>query len=107
MTPDSPRFTVGLVGTAVEQFERLTTRAERLDLRGLLADVYRNIIQALETRPRDWGDPFLNYRGLNATGYQRGIFPAGLWLEYAVHNTDAVVWISKLVVLEGSPFAGG
>jgi hypothetical protein len=51
--------------------------------------------------------PFYNYRGLNATAYQRAILPAGLWVEYAVHNTNPVVWLSKLIVLEGSPFAGG
>jgi hypothetical protein len=78
MNPPSPRFTVGLVGKAVEQFERLAARAEQLALRDLLASVYRQIIEELETRPREWGDPFHNYRGLNATAYQRAILPAGL-----------------------------
>ena|SRR6266540_4243043 len=107
MNPASPRFTVGLVGKAVEQFEQLTARAEQRDLRELLSAVFRHVIQTLETSPREWGDPFRNYHGLNATGYQRAILPARLWIEYAVHNVDPVVWISRLIALEGSLFAGG
>jgi hypothetical protein len=107
MNPGSPRFTVGLVGKAVEHLEHLTIQAELLDLRELLTAVYGHIIETLETRPREWSDPFHNYRGLNATGYQRAILPARLWIEYAVHNTDPVVWISKLIVLEDSPFMDG
>ncbi|MBP3957757.1 hypothetical protein J8F10_21100 [Gemmata sp. G18] len=106
MSPESPRFSVGLVGKAVEQLEQLTARAEQLDLRALLAAVYWQIIQSLETRPREWGDPFHNYRALDATSYSRAILPAGISVEYAVHNTKPLVWISKLIVLEGSPFAG-
>src|SRR5262249_9185604 len=89
-------FTVGLVGKAVDQFEQLTTRAEQLGLGELLATVYAQIIQTLETRPREWGDPYTNYRGLNATGYGATLLPAGIRVEYAVHNTNPFVWISKL-----------
>ena len=106
MNPEAPRFSVGLVGQAVAQFERLTARAESLDLRDWLNAVYRQIIETLRASPREWGDPIRNYRGLNATGYKRAILSAGLWVEYAVHNTDALVWISKVIVLEDSPFAG-
>ena len=107
MNPEPPRFTVGLVGKAVEQFEQLTARAEQLGLGPLLAAVYQHVIATLETRPRDWGDPYHNYPVLNATGYAVAILAAGLWVEYAVHNADPAVWISKIVVLEGSPFRGG
>ncbi len=106
MNPGPARFAVGLVGKGHAHLEQLTARAELLDLRELLATVYRQIIETLQTRPREWGDPAHNYRGLDATGYQRAILPAGLWVEYAVHNTDSVVWISKIIVLEDSPFAG-
>jgi hypothetical protein len=107
MNPGSPRFTVGLVGKAVEHLEQLTVQAERLNLQELLSAVFRHVIETLETRPREWGDPFHDYPGLNATGYKRAILPARLWIEYAVHNVDPVVWISKLIILEDSPFAGG
>jgi hypothetical protein len=107
MNPDPPPFTVSLVGKAVEQFRQVAARARRLDLTGALAIVYRHIFEALETRPREWGDPFYNYRGLDATSYRRAILPAGLVVEYAAHNTDRVVWVSKLIVLEDSPFASG
>lgn len=107
MNPGPSRFTVGLVGKAVGQFERLTEWAEQLDLPEVLAAAFRQIFEELETRPREWGDPSHNYRALDATGYQRAVLPAGLWVEYAVHNSDPLVWVSKVVVLEDSPFAGG
>ena len=107
MRTGSPQFTVGVIGKAVEQFEQLTARAESLELQELLRAVVRLIVETLRTRPREWGDPVRNYRGLNATGYKQAILPAGLWVEYAVHNTDPLVWVSKVVVLEDSPFAGG
>ena len=106
MNPESPRFTVGLVGKAIPDLEQLTARAEALDLRELLATVFRHIIETLEAHPREWGDPIHDYHGLNATGYKHAILPAGLWVEYAVHNTDPLVWISRLIVLKDSPFAG-
>lgn len=107
MNPGSPRFTVALVGKAVAHLEQLTERAERLGLQELLAVVYRHVIDTLETRPREWGDPDRDYHGLDATGYHKALLPAGLWVEYAVHNTEPLVWVSKLIILEGSSFAGG
>jgi hypothetical protein len=107
MNSGQPHFSVGLVGEAVGQFEQLVARAEALGLGALLAAVYAQIIETLETRPREWGDPYKNYRALNATGYGATPLPAGIRAEYAVHNADPAVWISKLIVLEDSPFAGG
>lgn len=105
MNPAPPFFSVSLVGKANEHLERLTERAEQLGLEELLAATYGQIIQTLETWPREWGDPSHNYRGLNATAYQRAIAPAGICVVYAVHNAEPVVWIYQLVVLEDSPFA--
>lgn len=107
MNPTPPRFTVSVVGEAVGQFERLAERAEQLDLREALVIAYRFITNTLKTRPREWGDPIHNYHGLNATGYKQAILSVGSWVEYAVHNTGPVVWISRLIVLPDSPFAGG
>lgn len=98
---------MGFVGPAHEHFAQLTGRAKQLGLQGLLAAVFRRIIDTLETDPREGGDPDTDYRGLDATGYHMVLLPAGLWIEYAVHNANLAVWISKLLVLEGSPFAGG
>ncbi len=105
MNPAPSQFRVDFIGEAVGQLDDLTARAEQLGLRDALALAYRLIIGTLKTRPREWGDPFRNYRGLNTTAYQHAVTPAGICVVYAVHNVEPVVWIYQLVVLKGSPFA--
>jgi hypothetical protein len=106
VSPDAPRFTVEGAGRFPTQLDRLIVIAQQRGLRTLLIEVLRQTLENLETRPRDWGDPYINYRGLNAVGYGRTILPAQLRVEYAVHNTEPLVWLSALIPLPGSPFAG-
>lgn len=75
----------------MDQFEQLAARAEQLGTGPFLAAVYQHVIDTLQTRPRKRGDPYHNYRVLNATGYAVAILSAGLGVEYAVHNTAPVV----------------
>ena len=82
MNPEAPRFSVGLVGQAVAQFERLTARAESLDLRDWLNAVYRQIIETLRASPREWGDPVWNRPGLQLVEYARVNFPDRLQVSY-------------------------
>ncbi len=105
MTPGAPMFTVRGVGRFPGQLERLIALAEDRGLRSLLLDILREITESLQTRPREWGDPYTNYRGLHAVGYGRSILPAGLRVQYAVHDTEPVVWLSSIRVLPESPFA--
>jgi hypothetical protein len=88
MSPESPRFSINLIGRAARQFERLAARAEERNLRGLLAALFRQIVQTLETRPREWGDPYCNYRGLSATGYGVTLHSGRLRIAYAVHTRN-------------------
>ena len=106
MTPDPNRFTVELAGLAHSDLERLAVWAERRALRPLLAEVFRLLVENLETQPRDWGDPYHNYRDLNAVGYGKTITPGGLRVEYAVHDTRPHVWLTRVRPLSGSPFSG-
>jgi hypothetical protein len=61
VSPDTPRFTVQGVGRFPAQLDRLIGMAEQRDLRTLLIEVLRQIAEHLETHPRDWGDPYINY----------------------------------------------
>jgi hypothetical protein len=70
-----------------------------------MIEVIRKIKENLESRPREWGDPYTNYRGLKAVGYGRTILPARLRIEYTVHEVEPLVWISSIKPLPGSPFA--
>lgn len=105
MNPTPPRFTVQTVGRFPAQLDRLIETARQRGLRTLLAEALREIVEHLQTRPREWGDPYTNYRGLNAVGYEQTILPAGLRVKYAVHETEPVVWLSMIRPLSGSPFA--
>lgn len=105
MTPQPGRFRVELAGQARAHLERLTASAEQRGLRPLLLEVLRQVIENLEARPREWGDPYIYYRALNAVGYGRTILPARLRVGYAVHDTEPLIWISAVVPLPGSPFA--
>ena len=77
MNPGPPRFTVGLVEKAREQFAQRGEKAKQLGLQKILGAAFRRIIDALETEPREWGDPDTSHRGLNATGYHKAIISAG------------------------------
>ncbi len=104
MTQAPDRFRVELIGQASSHLERLTARAEQLDLRGLLIEVLREMMENLETRPREWGDPYINYRNLNAVGYGCTLNTARLRIAYAVHNMEPLVWLSRVTPLTDSPF---
>ena len=106
MTPESPRFAVALVGRVSNDLERLATWAERHDLRMLLTESLRQIIENLETQPREWGDPYFNFRALDAVAYGKTIAYADLRIVYAVHNTEPLVWLSVVRPLPESPFLG-
>ena len=80
MTPSPEQFTVHL--------------AVQRKLQPLLLEVVRQMIVNLETTPREWGDPYINYRALKAVGYGKTIAAAGLRIGYAVHDTERIVWIS-------------
>lgn len=105
MNPGGPRFTISGVGRFPAQLNRLLATAEQRGLRTLLIEVLREVFENLETRPRDWGDPYKNYRGLKAVGYGRTLFPTWIHVEYAVHETEPLVWLSGIRSLSDSPFA--
>ena len=64
----------------------------------------RQITSNLETRPREWGDPYTNFRNLNAVGFGRTILPSKIRVQYVVHDTEPLVWITSIRPLMGSPF---
>lgn len=105
MNPSPQRFKVEMLGQAGPDMARLAGRAEEVGLRELYLDVLRLILECLETQPREWGDPYENYRGLNAVRYGRTVLPANIRVKYTVHNTEPLVWITSIVALPGSPFA--
>ena len=106
MTPAPERFTVQLAGMAGSNLQRLTAIAEQRNLQPLLVEVLRQVLEHLETNPREWGDPFVNYRAYHAVAYGKTIAAAGLRIAYAIHDSKPLVWITALRPLFGSPFAG-
>ena len=105
MSDSLPPYQLHAVGRFPEQLDRLRATAEQRQVRALMIDVGRQMLDQLRTRPREWGDPYSNYRGLNAVGYGRTTIEAGIRVEYAVHDAERLVWISALRALPGSPFA--
>jgi hypothetical protein len=104
MTTESRRYRVEVVGQARDQLELITTIAEQRGLRKLLRDVLQATLSNLETRPSEWGDPYINYRGLNAVGYEVTLVTSRLRIAYTVHNTQPLVLISRIIPLSDSPF---
>jgi hypothetical protein len=105
MNPDGSRFKVEGAGQFPLQLEQLITIAEQRGLQSLLTDLLRQVSDNLQSQPRDWGDPYTNYRVLKAVGYGKTILPVRLRVEYVVHDTEQIVWIRSLRPLFGSPFA--
>ncbi len=105
MIPETPRYIVQGAGQFHVQFDRLIHLAEQRNLRPVLIDGLRHILENLETRPQEWGDPYSNYRGLHAVAYGRTVVTAGLRVEYTVHESKRLVWITAMRPLPGSPFA--
>jgi len=104
VTPEVPTFRVEAVGRFPLQLDGLIVIAEQRGLRSLLIEVLRQISDNLQSKPREWGDPYKNYRGLNAVGFGKAILPSRIRVEYAVHNTEPLVWVSSIRPLIGSPF---
>ena len=103
--PPPESFTVNGVGLFPQQLERLLRIADHRGLRSVLLGALRELRQELQLHPREWGDPYQNYRSLNVVGYERAILPVKLRVSYSVHETERVVWISSLRALHDSPFA--
>jgi hypothetical protein len=104
MTPHPGRFTVELIGKARTDFDGLAALADRFGLRRILSQVVRELLENLETQPREWGDPYSNFPALSAVGYGKTMTPTRLRITYSVHNTERLVWVSGIRALEGSPF---
>lgn len=105
MTPEGPRFKVQGIGRFPQQFDRLILSAEQRNLRSLLMEALRTILEHLETQPREWGDPYTNFRAMHAVAYGRTVVSAGLRIEYTVHESERFVWITAIWPLPGSPLA--
>ena len=105
MNPDSPNYRLGAIGQFKGQLDGLLELAESRDLQSLLLEVIREMSDRLRRDPREWGDPYRNYRGLHAVGYGRTIQEAGIRIEYAVHDTESIVWVFSIRALPGSPLA--
>ena len=101
----APLDTVRGAGRFPTQFERLIAVAEQRGLGALLNEVFRQIWENLSARPLEWGDPYRDFDAMGAVGYGRSILPARIRVEYAVHRTEPIVWISSIKALAGSPFA--
>ena len=97
-------FTVRFAGFALSQLQRLRTIAKQRNLQPLLLEVVRQMMQNLETSPREWGDPYRNFRALQTVRYGKTIMAAGLRITYVVHDTEPIVWITSIRPLFGSPF---
>jgi hypothetical protein len=78
MSASSEKIVVRLGGKAATHSQRLKGIAQERKLEPLLQEVFVQMMANLETRPREWGDPYRNYRSLNAVGYGKTILEAGL-----------------------------
>lgn len=105
MNENSKQYRVELAGQGDSHLRRLVVIAEQRNLEPVLFEVMSQVIENLESNPREWGDPYNNYRALCAVGYGKTISSAGLRIGYAVHDTELLVWINSVRTLFGSPFA--
>ena len=65
----------------------------------------RELERRLQAEPRVWGDPQYGYHGLNLILYRR--YGPTFVVYYAVHNTQPVVIVQEIELMEGGPLSGG
>ncbi len=97
----SPRFSLSISATVLEQLDEWADVALRLGRRQLLADAICEIRERLPTDPRGWGDPVRDLRGMNATFFRH--YGPVLVVTYAVHNVRPVVFVQQVWLTPGSP----
>jgi hypothetical protein len=105
-TPTVPPFRVTLAGTCAARLQVLAGEAKRLGLAPRFAQFLRHMMESLEQRPREWGDPLSGKYWMQSVVYRRYVLSEQFRVDYAVHDTAPEVWVSAVEPLGGSPLAG-
>jgi hypothetical protein len=100
MTPSEP-FRVTYSGTVLDALKLLLSDAAAA---GVLRRVSRALIEIegrLELHPRTWGDPIRRVANANMTRFVR--VHEELAIEYAVHDTEPLVWVTDVTPVLSHP----
>lgn len=94
-------FSIGFTQKAEFQLTVLQRRALIFGVSGKLSAALKVITDRLRTGARDWGEPFVNLKGMKMV--LRVGFHDRIRFNYAVHETEQVVLVNHVEAERGHP----
>ena len=105
MIPDpAPPYEFDMSGELKDRLRRMLTRAAQLHIGHETAIAFREIIEAVTNRPKEWGDPLRHFRASQMV-YYRGLH-GGFAAEYSVHDRVPMSFLYDVIPLPGHPLHG-
>lgn len=98
-----PPFTVSYPAAVLAQIQSLGQVARTVGLRDEFLAAVREMDDHLKHSPDTWGDPIRDLTGMVAKLYHR--YGPVLMVFYAVHDTQRVVLVQRVVLTPGLPLA--
>jgi hypothetical protein len=99
--PNTPPYRLLSSGAVEEELRHLGFRAVELGVGPRFGAALLVIRDALQTAPREWGDPVRVYHHLRQTYYKR--IHDELLVEYTVHEAEPFVWLVAIHPILGHP----
>ena len=90
----APAFQLLSTPLAKEQMRYLRVVADQTSSRESLYQTLKSIENALQTSPRDWGDPIRHLTGLKMVVYHR--LYSQLVIACVVHEQESLVWLHSI-----------
>ena len=100
MAPPQP-FRVTFSEIVLDDLKRLLAEAATAGVQNRMARALLEIEGRLELHPRTWGDPVRRLQFANMTRYHR--VHDELAIEYAVHDSEPLVWITDITPVLAHP----
>ena len=105
MIPDpAPPYEFDMSGDLKDRLRRMLIRASELKIGYETATAFREIIDAVTNRPRDWGDP-LRHFGASQMIYYRGLY-GGFAAVYSVHDRIPMSFLYDITPMPEHPLYG-
>jgi hypothetical protein len=105
MIPDpAPPYEFDMSGELKERIRRMLMRAAQLGIGQDVAIAFREVIDVVTNRPRDWGDPLRHYRASQMM-YFRGL-NRGFASVYSVHDRIPMSFLYDITPILGHPLYG-
>jgi hypothetical protein len=105
MNPPPGRFQVSWNPRARQQVNALALRAAASRFSTSFAEELARVVELLETRPREWGDPLYSLQAARLSVY-RGLH-AQIWVRFGVHEVQSLVFVQAVGLLPRHPLSQG